>query len=233
MAQGLTRLWHDAVIRRHHEHHNVGDIRTPRPHLGKRGVTRGVNERDRVTIVLNAVSTNVLRDATRLTSGDPRLAQRIQKRCLAMVNVTHESDDRSAQLEFLLLHLLRHLSLRFHDHLLNLVHTSALLALLTLQLETVLLANLLRHIDLDVFVRARHEHLKPNQIRNHLEGLQAHPLSQFLDNDRRLQMNDLLSRLIDLKLRHLFNHYRGRYLNDRARRRHWLRLPQQRNRWQS
>jgi hypothetical protein len=46
-------------------------------------------------------------------------------------------------------------------------------------------------------------------------------------------LQKILARLIDLKLRHLFNHHRGRDFNNRTRRRHWLRLPQQRNRWQS
>jgi hypothetical protein len=39
MANGFNRLWHDTIVRSHHQHNDVGDLCTTCAHLGKCSVT--------------------------------------------------------------------------------------------------------------------------------------------------------------------------------------------------
>ena len=96
----FDRLRHEAVVRRHHQHDNVSDMRTARTHRGKRGVTRRIEKCNTGAFVIDRVSADVLGDAACFARGHARLADRIHERRLAVVDVTHESDDRPARLEF-------------------------------------------------------------------------------------------------------------------------------------
>ena len=46
VVDGFDRLRHDAVVGRHHQHHDVGDLGAARAHGGERLVARRVDERD-------------------------------------------------------------------------------------------------------------------------------------------------------------------------------------------
>ncbi len=48
VVDGFQGLGHHAVVGRHHQHHDVGDIGPARPHGGERLVARGVDEREQV-----------------------------------------------------------------------------------------------------------------------------------------------------------------------------------------
>ena len=98
MVDGLGGLGHHAVVRRHHEHHDVGHLGTTCAHLGKRGVSRGVDERDRSAVVGDLVGTDVLRNAAGLAGNHVGVADLVEQRGLAVVDVTHDSDHGRAGL---------------------------------------------------------------------------------------------------------------------------------------
>ena len=98
MVDRLDGLGHDAVVRGDHEDHQVGDLSATRSHRGESFVARSVDEYDRVAVGgLDLVRADSLRDASRLARGDSRLADGIQDRCLAMVDVTEDGHDGRAR----------------------------------------------------------------------------------------------------------------------------------------
>ena len=69
VVEGLDGLGHDAVVGRHDQDDDVGDLGAPGPHGGERLVARGVDERDQLAVVVDLVGADVLGDAARL-AGD-------------------------------------------------------------------------------------------------------------------------------------------------------------------
>ena len=65
-------------------------------------MARGIEEGDLLVVYLDAVRTDVLGDAAGLALGDLGLADRVEQRGLAVVNVAHNDNDRIARLEVLL-----------------------------------------------------------------------------------------------------------------------------------
>ena len=106
VVQRFDRLRHHAVIGRHHENRDVGRLRTTGTHGGERFVTGGVDEGDppleALDLGLYLVRADGLGDATGLLRDHVRVAQRIQQLRLAMVNVTHDGDDRRTGREVVL-----------------------------------------------------------------------------------------------------------------------------------
>src|SRR5699024_4811808 len=98
VVECLDRLRHHTVVGGHHQHGDVGRLRTTGTHGGECLVTRGVNESDAPVLVVDLgpdlVGTDRLGDATGLTGGDVRLPQRVEQLGLAVVDVTHHRDDR-------------------------------------------------------------------------------------------------------------------------------------------
>ena len=98
VVERLDGLRHHAVIGRHDQHDDVGGRRTAGPHGGERLVTRGVDEGDRpvlaVVLDVDLVGTDVLGDAAGLVAHDIGLADRVEQPRLAVVDVTHDGDDR-------------------------------------------------------------------------------------------------------------------------------------------
>ena len=96
----FDRLRHDAVVRRHHEDDDVGDVRATGAHRGERCVSRGVDERDEALRRLHLVGADVLGDATRLARGHLGGADVVEQRRLAVVDVTHDGHDRRTRQHF-------------------------------------------------------------------------------------------------------------------------------------
>ena len=65
-------------------------------HGGERLVARGVEEGDGLAVVVDLVGADVLGDAAGLAGGDVGLADRVEQRRLAVVDVAHDRDDRRA-----------------------------------------------------------------------------------------------------------------------------------------
>ena len=101
VVERLDRLRHDAVVGRDHEDRDVGGLRTTGTHGGERLVTRGVDEGDRAArcprVRCDLVGADVLGDATGLARADVGLTDRVEQAGLAVVDVTHDGDDRRTE----------------------------------------------------------------------------------------------------------------------------------------
>ena len=88
----LDRLRHHAVVGGHHDHGDVGDLGAAGAH-GREGlVARRVEEGDRVAVVVDLVGADVLRDAAGLAGRHLGLADGVEQRGLAVVDVAHDRD---------------------------------------------------------------------------------------------------------------------------------------------
>ena len=70
MRDRLDGLRHDAVVGRHHQHHDVGDLGAARAHRGECLMARRIEEGDHAARRLHVIGADVLRDAARLAGGD-------------------------------------------------------------------------------------------------------------------------------------------------------------------
>ena len=94
VIDGLDRLGHDAVVCGHHEDDDVGHLRTPGAHGREGGVTRRVDEGDRVALPLDLVGADVLGDASGFAGDDVGGADPVEQERLAVVDVTHDGHHR-------------------------------------------------------------------------------------------------------------------------------------------
>ncbi len=102
MADRLAGLRHHAVVRGDHQDDDVGDVRAAGAHGGERCVPRSVEESDATTLTdADRVGTDMLCDSTGLTGDHVRLANVVQQRCLAVIDVAHDGDDRRPRLQTL------------------------------------------------------------------------------------------------------------------------------------
>ena len=98
MADRFFRLRHHAVIGGHDQHCDVGDVGAAGPHLGKRFVARGIDERDRPAVLFDAIGSDVLRDAAALAADDVDADNLVQQRRLAVIDVSQEGHYRRPEL---------------------------------------------------------------------------------------------------------------------------------------
>ena len=99
VVDGLDGLRLDAVLRRDDENGDIRDHRAAGAHGGERLVARGIEEGDGLAFDLHLIGADVLGDAARLAGGDVGIADIVEKARLAVVDVTHDDDDRRAGLE--------------------------------------------------------------------------------------------------------------------------------------
>ena len=113
VLQRLVGLRHETVVGRHHQHGDVGDAGAAGAHLVEGGVAGRVEEGDLAALELDLVGADVLGDAARLAGGDVGLADGVEQRGLAVVDVAEDAHHRRARLEELglVLHGLLHLFL--------------------------------------------------------------------------------------------------------------------------
>ena len=90
----LYGLRHGAVVRRHHQHDDIGHFRAARAHGCERFVAGRIQERDDAARCLHVIGADVLRNAARLAGGDLGRADVVEQRSLAVVDVAHDGDDR-------------------------------------------------------------------------------------------------------------------------------------------
>src|SRR5918994_1835253 len=106
----LARLRLHAVVGRHHDDRDVGDLRAAGAHRRERLVARRVEEGDDLVVGrVNLVGADVLRDAAGLAGGHLGLADGVEQRRLAVVDVAHDGHDGGARLEVLVVVLERRL----------------------------------------------------------------------------------------------------------------------------
>ncbi len=97
----LDGLRHHAVVGGDHQHDDVGHLGAAGAHRGERLVARRVEEDDVAPVRVNLVGADVLGDAAGLARGDVGLADGVEQRRLAVVDVTHDGDDRRARHQIL------------------------------------------------------------------------------------------------------------------------------------
>ncbi len=168
----LLGLRLDAVVGGNHDHRQVGDSRTAGAHRRERLVAGGVEEGDLLAGVAHLIGADVLGDAASLPSGDLGLADRVQQRGLAVVDVAHHRNHRRA-LDEVLLGILEH---RLHFHVVGGVD------------DLDLLAQLLRdNLDRVVGERLRERRHLPqaHQLLDHLRHRHAEVLGDVLDGGAR------------------------------------------------
>ncbi len=92
VLDGLDGLRHDAVIRGHDQHDDIGRLGAARAHRRERGVTGCIEERDPAFLALHRVGADMLRDAAGFRVGHVSPPNVIQQRGLAVVDMTHDGD---------------------------------------------------------------------------------------------------------------------------------------------
>src|SRR5918994_211087 len=106
----LARLRLHAVVGRHHDDRDVGDLRAAGAHRRERLMARRVEEGDDLVVGrVDLVGADVLRDAAGLAGGHLGLADGVEQRRLAVVDVAHDGHDGGARLEVLVVVLERRL----------------------------------------------------------------------------------------------------------------------------
>ena len=94
VADSFYGLRHDAVIGSYDQYYHIGHVSTAGAH-GREGlVARRIKEHDvRVALVVSA-GTDMLRDSASFAFGDTGIADFIQQRCLAVIDVPKEGYNR-------------------------------------------------------------------------------------------------------------------------------------------
>ena len=91
-------LRHHAVVGGDDEHDDVGDLGAAGAHHRERFVAGRVEEDDAAAAGRrHEIRADVLRDAAGFALGDARLANRVEQRGLAVIDVAHDRDDRRAR----------------------------------------------------------------------------------------------------------------------------------------
>ena len=167
----LDRLRHDAVVGGDDQDGHVGDLRAAGTHGGERLVARRVEEGDLAPVAdVHLVGADVLGDAAGLGGDDRRLADRVEQRRLAVVDVTHDRDHGRAR-----------------DQGVGVVLEDDLLLFLVVRVLKDDLAGELGADQLDGLVGERHgecDHLtQAHHQRDDLGGRDAERLGQVLDRD--------------------------------------------------
>ena len=94
MRHRLAGGGHDAVIGRHNEHGHVGRLRPAGTHRGERLVTGGIQERDLSALGFDLICADMLGNAACLAFSHVGGANGVEQLGLAVINVTHDGDDR-------------------------------------------------------------------------------------------------------------------------------------------
>ena len=111
----LLRLRHHAFVGGYYQHDNVGDLGAARAHRSERLVARSIDERDGAAVGFDGVRADVLRDSAVLARRHVGVANRVEQRSLAVIDVAHHGDHRRPRD-----HLARHHFFgRLFDHLLG------------------------------------------------------------------------------------------------------------------
>ena len=175
----LLGLRHDAVVGRHNEDGDVGNLGAAGAHRAERSVPRGVEKGDLLARELDLVGRDLLGDAARLASSDMLLADPVHQRRLAVVDVTEERDDRRTRLQRLG-RILGNEIVRI-DRLEDRLRRRLVAGMLDLHLVAVLLRNLGRDVRLDALIDGR-EDLEAHQVRDQAVRLDVQLRREVLHN---------------------------------------------------
>ena len=172
MLDRLHRLRLNAVIGGDDEHDEVGDLGAARAHRREGGVARRIDERDFCAgRRRHLIGADMLGDAARFAGDDIGFADRIQKRRFAVVDVTHDGDNRRPRLH------VRGIVGRIEQTLDDVGFGDAL------DRVAQFLGDQLRRVGIDRVVDRRHLalfHQQPDDI----DGALGHAVRELLDGDQ-------------------------------------------------
>ena len=188
VVDGLDGLRLDAVLRRNDEDRDIRDHRAAGTHGGERLMARGIEEGDGLALDLHLIGADVLGDAARLAGGDVGIADIVEQARLAVVDVTHDDDDRRAGLELVgaVLVIVDELFLDRDDNFL-------------FDLAAELLGNEGRGVEVDHLGEGRH-HAVFHQALDDLRAGLLHAARQLADGDLIGDLDGQRGLLRDLKL---------------------------------
>ena len=94
MRNRFLGLRHDTVICCNDDNNDIGRLCSTCTHLSKGFVARSINERDLLAVLLYLVGTHMLCNTARFSVRYFGRTDLVKKRCLTMVDVTHDRNDR-------------------------------------------------------------------------------------------------------------------------------------------
>ena len=94
MIDRFNGLRHHTVIRRHHQNGHVGCSGSTRSHGRERLVSRRIQKSNFLTFDFNLISSDVLRDSSRLAGHHIRISNGIQQSGFPMIHMTHHTHHR-------------------------------------------------------------------------------------------------------------------------------------------
>ena len=100
-SMASSGLRHDAVVGRHHQHHDVGDLGAAGAHAGEGFVAGRIDEDDLAAVHLHVIRADVLGDAAGLARRHVGFADGVEQRGLAVIHVAHDGDHGRALLQVL------------------------------------------------------------------------------------------------------------------------------------
>ena len=196
MVDGFHRLRHDAVVGRHHQHHDVRHLGAAGAHGGERLVAGRVDEGHLAAGGHgHLVGADVLRDAAGLARRDVGRADGVEQRRLAVIDVAHDGDHGRTRLERTLVGLGGADQALFDVGFRHALGRVAELA-----------HDQFRRVGIDHVVDLVHGSLRHEEL-DHVHGTLGHAVREFLDRDHLGDdhfAHDLVSRLYDSRLAHLF-----------------------------
>ena len=194
MSNSLLGSRHDWVVRRNDDNHDIGNLCTTSTHSSKGFVTRSIKESN-LTAILQCytICTDMLGNTTCLTSNHIRVTDMVEQRSLTMVNMTHDSNDRSTWYKVILI--------------INLLANSLLyLSTYILCLEVELISNKVDSLSIQTLVDRNHD-TDRHQCWDDIRYRNIHHCSQFRNSNKLCQLQYLtfLALCLSLRIQTLLN----------------------------
>src|SRR5438132_10100764 len=99
MVNRLVGLRHNSVVCRYDQDYDIGHFSAARSHGGKGFVPRGIDERDALSLIVDAVGANMLSNSAGFSRSHAALVDRVHKRSLAVIHMSHECDYRATRFQ--------------------------------------------------------------------------------------------------------------------------------------
>ena len=192
MLDRFDRLRHDTVVSGDHQHDDIGQVGAAGTHGREGGMARGIQKSNLVIVELHRIGTDVLGNAAGLAGHHTGVADLVEQRGLAVVDMPHKGHHRrtgkkriGSIFNFLFLPGRNRLGLRWLNGRLFLFFLA--------HFKSVLLADLLRNLQID-FGIDRGEDIHLHQFGDDHVGLHAHAFGKFLYHNLRLLQLDQVDR---------------------------------------
>ena len=189
MRNRFLRLRHDAIVSSDNQNNDIGRFRTTGTHSSKSFMARSIEESHNTATGFDVIRTDMLGNATRFAGSDLGTANIVKKRRLAVVDVTHNGNDRSARQQFSVF-IVTHLG-QFRFNVLNLGSESLVSHFLDQNHGRFLIQHLIDRDHLAQF----------HQLLDHFGSLDSHLVRQFGDGNgfRNVNvMNNRFCRLMEI-----------------------------------